>query len=254
MPVGLIREGPANQLRAPASDDELASLADNIAALGLQNPVAVRRIPGAYELVQGSRRVAAFRKLGRDTIPAFVAETASDLDTARAAAENIARKDLNPLEEGLALRTLISTHGDDLTTLARLVGRSEEWCGSRLALLDYPDVLQEAIYRRQIGLGAAAHLALIPDAAELARLVHHAILHGCSEATARYWLQQAQSSAPLVTAEGALTPAATPTSTVYVTRVRCQICRTEHPMEAVQLLRVCGSCHDQIAKVLSAQQ
>src|SRR3954469_18759015 len=86
---------------------DLTELQASIAELGLLSPVKVTTQPdGRYRLVYGQRRVLACRALGRLKISAIV-EPASDVDQTGARrsieqlAENLQRKDLNPIEEAV---------------------------------------------------------------------------------------------------------------------------------------------------------
>jgi len=88
----------------------VAALAASIGTLGLLQPVSVRRCrrerngqeADAYEVLAGLHRVKAFRRLGRETIPAFVIE-ADDLIAALILIdENLCRNDLSPAERAAA--------------------------------------------------------------------------------------------------------------------------------------------------------
>jgi ParB-like chromosome segregation protein Spo0J len=97
--------------RARQIDDaSVKALAASIAENGLINPISVRRVQTsrsgesceAFEVVAGLHRVNAFRRLGRETIPAFVVT----LDDLRAELtlidENLCRNDLTPAERAAA--------------------------------------------------------------------------------------------------------------------------------------------------------
>lgn len=92
------------------SDSAVLALAESISETGLLNPITVRRVKksragqvvDAFEVIAGLHRLKAFRKLSRETIPAFV----QDMDDARAELamidENLCRSDLSPAERAAA--------------------------------------------------------------------------------------------------------------------------------------------------------
>src|SRR5690349_15886367 len=97
---------------------DLSELMASIAELGVQSPVkGTAQADGRYRLVYGQRRVLASRELGRQRIPAIV-EPPSDVDAVGARrsieqlAENLIRKDLNPIEEAVALREVLDGDPD----------------------------------------------------------------------------------------------------------------------------------------------
>jgi len=79
------------------NDDELDDLIASIDDLGLSNPIRLEDTgDGKYELIQGFRRLNAYRRLKRDTIPAAVVPTGTDLITQyrEMVDENLIRKDI----------------------------------------------------------------------------------------------------------------------------------------------------------------
>ncbi|MGG7567867.1 ParB/RepB/Spo0J family partition protein [Rhodovulum sp. DZ06] len=89
--------------RAPGEDAELPELIASIRELGLSNPIRVERHGDRFELVQGWRRLQAFKALLAETgeaafatIPAAMAPE-QDLETAyrRMVDENMVRKDIS---------------------------------------------------------------------------------------------------------------------------------------------------------------
>ncbi len=92
--------------RSPGDDQELAELIASIRDLGLSNPIRVeQRADGRYELIQGYRRLSAYRALLAETgdvalwgkIPAGILPRGEDLEGLyrRMVDENMVRKDIS---------------------------------------------------------------------------------------------------------------------------------------------------------------
>jgi ParB family chromosome partitioning protein len=92
--------------RAPGADFELAELTDSIREIGLSNPIRVEPSgDGRYELIQGWRRLSAYRALLEETgdaeawgrIPAGIAARGDALEQLyrRMVDENMVRKDIS---------------------------------------------------------------------------------------------------------------------------------------------------------------
>ncbi len=104
-------EANPRQPRQVFDEDDLAELVESIREVGLLQPVVVRRVGDAYELVMGERRLRATRRAGLATIPAIVRDTA-DHDLLRdALLENLHRVQLNPLEEAAAYQQMLDDFG-----------------------------------------------------------------------------------------------------------------------------------------------
>jgi ParB family chromosome partitioning protein len=92
--------------RKPGPDFELTELIDSIRAIGLSNPIRVEPAgDGRYELIQGWRRLSAYRALLEETgdvetwgrIPAGIAARGDELEQLyrRMVDENMVRKDIS---------------------------------------------------------------------------------------------------------------------------------------------------------------
>ncbi|MTH35563.1 replication protein [Paracoccus limosus] len=92
--------------RAPGPDFELAELVESIRDIGLSNPIRVEPgEAGRYELIQGWRRISAYRQLLEETgdverwgrIPAGIAARGDELERLyrRMVDENMVRKDIS---------------------------------------------------------------------------------------------------------------------------------------------------------------
>src|SRR2546423_15721170 len=102
LPVEEIAPNP-DQPRRRFDEDGLAALAESLKERGVLQPVLVRpRDDGGYELIAGERRWRAARIAGLDTVPAIVRPRDAAASLELALIENMAREDLNPVEEARA--------------------------------------------------------------------------------------------------------------------------------------------------------
>jgi ParB/RepB/Spo0J family partition protein len=178
IPLDLVDVGANVRLDA----GELEELAASIVELGVLQPVKVTPTAnGRYRLLWGQRRVLASRQAGKTTIPAIVDSEDDQLADAGARrsieqlAENLQRKDLNPIEEAVALREVLDAD-KQLTqaALATRLGRSAPWVANTLGLLKAQPMVQAAV--RDGTLSAAHAKALIGlPADEVKRLAERAI-------------------------------------------------------------------------------
>ena len=141
----LISPNP-HQPRRRFDEDALAALAESIRARGLLQPIVVRPIAGGtYELVAGERRLRAARMAELETVPALVRDTEDGERLELALAENMAREDLNPIEEARACATLVEDLGLTKEDVGRRVGRSRVAVSNLIRLLDLPDDVLELV-------------------------------------------------------------------------------------------------------------
>ena len=82
---------------------------------------------GEYELIAGERRLRAAKLAGLEQVPALVRDTDESDRLELALIENMAREDLNPVEEARACATLVEDLGITKEELGRRLGRSRAW-------------------------------------------------------------------------------------------------------------------------------
>lgn len=140
----------------------LQELANSISAQGVIQPIVVRSIkPDHYEVVAGERRWRAAKLAGLTKIPALIRELPDEATVAVALIENIQRKDLNPIEEAVALNRLINEFTMTHEQIANSVGRSRASVTNLLRLLTLSAVVQAMLEKEQLEMGhARALLAL----------------------------------------------------------------------------------------------
>jgi ParB family chromosome partitioning protein len=159
----LIRPNPS-QPRHHFDEPALLALADSIRARGVLQPVVVRPLAGGrYELVAGERRFRAAGIAELETIPAIVRETDDAERLELALIENMARADLNPVEEARACATLVDDLGIGKEEVARRVGRSRVAVSNLIRMLALPDEALTMVERRELTAGHARALLLCKD-------------------------------------------------------------------------------------------
>lgn len=147
-------------------------LVDSIKARGVTVPVHVRPVPGGaggpgeqgyYELLAGSRRVAAAQVAELGQIPAIDHGDISDAEAFEITfAENFARQDLTPIEQGKASVMLLAEYKDDVRAAASKMGKSVTWLRTHAAIANgLIDKIQKHLAEFPDAPWTASHLAVI---------------------------------------------------------------------------------------------
>jgi ParB family transcriptional regulator, chromosome partitioning protein len=180
IPVGAITPNP-RQPRQVFDSETLEELAASIIAVGLLQPVVVRKImPGHYELVMGERRWRACELAGLPHIPAIVRETQDDDLLRDALIENLHREQLNPLEEAAAYQQLLDDFSATHEELARKVGRSRPHISNTIRLLSLPAGVQKRVAAGVLSAGHARALLALDDLQAQEHLAHRIVAEGLS--------------------------------------------------------------------------
>lgn len=167
------------QVRQEFADSEIDELAQQIAAAGQLVPILVRPSGSSqarWELVDGERRLRAVRRLGLTTIRAEVGDF-SDADAqAIVLLSSCARKDLNPIEEAIALQAMLDTGAAaGPTELARRLGTSQGHVSNRLRLLKLPEPWQQRVISGEMPASYARELVPFAGSPALVAVITEAI-------------------------------------------------------------------------------
>ena len=178
--VELVSPNP-RQPRKAFDQDALQALADSLDEQGVVQPIIVRPVAGGtYELVAGERRWRAAQLAGLERIPALVRPRDDAQSLEVALVENMAREDLNPVEEARAVAALVEELGLTREQVGRRVGRSRVAVSNLLRILDLPDEALGLLESGALSEGHGRALLLAEDHAERRRLARLAADQGWS--------------------------------------------------------------------------
>jgi ParB family transcriptional regulator, chromosome partitioning protein len=174
IPVDLIDPNP-RQPRRSFDEGKLTELANSIRARGVLQPIVVRPLAGGrYELVAGERRLRAARIAELDLIPAMLRQADDWERLDLALAENMARQNLNAVEEARACAMLVDDLGLTKEEVGRRVGRSRVAISNLIRLLDLPEEALEMIESGHLTEGHGRALLMCKDHATRRRLARAA--------------------------------------------------------------------------------
>ncbi|KAF0236770.1 MAG: chromosome partitioning protein ParB family, partial [bacterium] len=131
-----------DQPRTHFDEQKLNELAESIEENGLVQPILVRRKGVRYQIIAGERRWRAAQKAKLLKISAIVREIPDDKLLELALVENIARQELNPIEEALAYQKFITTYKLTQEQVARKVGKERSSVANIIRLLKLPQDIQ----------------------------------------------------------------------------------------------------------------
>jgi ParB family chromosome partitioning protein len=141
-----------NQPRKYYDEASMQELTDSVREKGILQPILIRIKNGkpGYILVCGERRYKAALAVNalfkeRDSIPAVIRDLSDEEALELQIIENLQRKDVHPLEEAVAFKSLIEK-GKDLKEVAARIGKSEYYAKQRLRLNDLTKEWQTVYY------------------------------------------------------------------------------------------------------------
>ena len=130
-------------------------------------PIVVRKLNGAYQIIAGERRWRAAQLAGMSRVPIVVRDVPDGNDKQlleMALVENIQREDLNPIEEADAYRRLSEEFQLSQEAIASVVGKDRASIANYLRLLKLPDEVRVEVANGRLTMGHARALLGLGDA------------------------------------------------------------------------------------------
>jgi ParB/RepB/Spo0J family partition protein len=121
----------------PEEEASIDELKESIENNGLLQPIVVRpNEEGKYEIIDGHRRVIAYRKLGIGQIKAIVKDYSDKEAQVFSIVGNLQREDLSAIEQAISCKKVLNSGVfNDQRELSRAIGKDETYVSDLLNML-----------------------------------------------------------------------------------------------------------------------
>ncbi len=151
------------QPRKNFDEDALLELSESIKQFGVLQPLIVQDRNTYYEIIAGERRWRAAKLAGIKEIPVIVKNLTSQEMVEISLIENIQREDLNPIEEAIAYKRLLTEFHLKQDELAERVSKSRTTVTNSMRLLKLNEKVQQMIIDEMLTTGHARALLALED-------------------------------------------------------------------------------------------
>lgn len=190
-----------NQPRKQFESDALLELADSISRYGILQPLTVRVQNRQYELVAGERRLRAAKMVGMTKVPCILLDVNVEDASLLALVENLQRKDLDYVEEAMALSELIRTFDMSQEEAARRIGKSQSAVANKLRLLKLPKDILDNLRQERLSERHARALLRLGSNEDRRTVLRHIIMEKLTVAKTEDYIDQVLAGNELLEAE-----------------------------------------------------
>lgn len=155
-----------HQPRKYFSEESIDELAESIQAVGVLQPLLIKKEGDTYLLIAGERRLRAAKKAGLKEVPVRFIDVDEEEGDRISLIENVQREDLNPMEEAEAYETLRKKYKYTQEKIAGLVGKSRPYIANSLRLLKLEPVVKEMLRREELSISQGKLLLSVKDGNE----------------------------------------------------------------------------------------
>ena len=154
------------QPRKNFDEDSLLELAESIKQFGLLQPILVQDRKTYYQIIAGERRWRASKIAGLKKVPVIIRNLTEQEIVEISLIENIQREDLNPIEEALAYKKLLTEFNLKQDEVAERVSKSRTSVTNSMRLLKLCDEVQQMVINDMISTGHARAILSVEDSEE----------------------------------------------------------------------------------------
>ena len=151
------------QPRKKFDEDALMELSESIKQFGVLQPLLVQDKGEYYEIIAGERRWRAAKLAGLKEIPVIIKNLTPQEIVEISLIENIQREDLNPIEEAMAYKRLLTEFHLKQDEVAERVSKSRTAVTNAIRLLKLDNKVQQMVVDDMITTGHARALLGIVD-------------------------------------------------------------------------------------------
>ena len=152
-----------HQPRKYFSEESIDELAESIQAVGVLQPLLIKKDGDINLLIAGERRLRAAKKAGLKEVPVRFIDVDEEEGDRISLIENVQREDLNPMEEAEAYETLRKKYKYTQEKIAGLVGKSRPYIANSLRLLKLEPVVKEMLRREELSISQGKLLLSVKD-------------------------------------------------------------------------------------------
>ena len=152
-----------DQPRKSFDNEKIAELAESIKNHGIIQPLILKENGGGYIIVAGERRWRAAKMVGLKEVPAIVMDLTEKQVLEISLIENIQRQDLNPIEEALAYKKLLSDFNLTQEELSKRIGKSRTAITNTIRLINRDSRVQQYVIDGIISEGHGRALLSLED-------------------------------------------------------------------------------------------
>jgi len=176
-----------HQLHINVSEEEFKDLVDSLKKQGQLEPLTVVERGEKYVILSGNTRYYALKAAGIPAARVRVVKFDSPEEEAAFIFHSNVRVSVNPLDEAEFYKSVLPLFGMDVEKAANALKVAPSRIKERLALVDLPDDVKDALRNQEISIGVAKWLGKITDDSPREVYLNAARKGGATIAMAQKW-------------------------------------------------------------------
>ena len=185
-------DDPERPMRTDITPASVEDLVLSIKQVGIIEPLIIKPKNNRYEVIAGHRRLVACKLAKLLQVPCYIRKASNEETEMLKIHENLYRAEISPAEEAIHFSYLIDKQKMTPLKISQLIQKSSSYVMDRLAILEYPGFLKEAMVNGEISFAVAREFARFGDLKQMQSAVYYARRSGMTSDMARKWVKDFQ--------------------------------------------------------------
>lgn len=247
-------DDPQQPMRSDMTEASVEDLVLSIKQVGIIEPIIVKPAKGRYEVIAGHRRTFAARLAKLMIVPCFITTANEEQTEMLKIHENLYRENVRPADEAKHFDYLIQKQKMTPVKIAQLISKSPTYVGDRLAILQYPDFLKEAMDKGEITFSVAREFARFDDLVQMRQAVYYAKRSGMTMEMARKWVLDHKRSKENPQTFASPSPLGNGETAVVEHTTTCIFCRQALRLLEAQVVYMHDHCVNEVNNLQVAEE
>jgi len=247
-------EYPSFQAHSKILPSDIKELSDSIKSVGVLEPLLVKKIDGAHEIIAGCLRYQAAQLAGLKAVPCIVMQLDGKQAEIIKLHENIKRVPLDHIDQSMTFVMMMEDYNMTEQSISEVTGKSISYISQHISLIKFCDELAAEVKQGNISFSQARELMRVTDKSHRNELLHYCKQDGASVQVIHSWVQDFLRK-PVITDSNVIYPvhSDSDTSPPEINRV-CEACETNVPISHIRQVFYCPQCHTSIKNAISDEK
>lgn len=234
--------------------EKLQELSDSIKAIGIIEPLIVRKTDQVVEIVAGCLRYQAAMLAGLKAVPCIILTLDNKAAEMLKLHENIKRVSLDHVDQGQTFLMMMEDMNMTEQDISEASGKSIAYVSQHISLVRLGSDLIDSVRSGSISFSQARELMRVSDKSERRRLMLYCQNDGATVQVLQRWVQDYLRSTSISPSPESHVPFDTPTQQSFDISRQCQACDKSVEIGKIRQVFFCEPCCHAILTAISYEK
>ncbi len=245
---------PEFEAHTNIDDNKLLEISESIKAIGVLEPLLVRKIKKRFEIIAGCLRFRASRLAGLKAVPCIVLSIDDKQAEVIKTHENLKRVSLDHIDQGNTFIMMIEKFKMTEEDISKIIGKSISYISNHINLVSQDADLSAAVKNGSLSFSQARELLQVSDLPTRKQFQAYCQNEGATVRVLKQWISDYKSSQVINPTPESDTPEQINHYPATYDSRNCEACIKPIPSGDIRMLILCPTCHHALKQAISEEK